>query len=242
MLIHDTRKCETSRVFAYDQQVISGANGQPPLPSGKPLKFLVEDPSTGNRSSTWRIWAGKKFDDVFICETKTGGQWKTSLHNDWGRWRIAMTREAADDQGIQRPVLSEQSRPMPVGGWSEGTMLLIPCADLRPSSESIPNGVIRIPTSPTNSAVSVRLLLQEPGITTYQSIENAFGFGVLLRPKGGVVYVFAEPFSLSYEEHENIAEYRRDVRRSVPPENRDGRFVGILAIDDQRLLVDLALG
>jgi hypothetical protein len=229
-------------VFVYDQQVISGADGRPPLPSGKPLKFLVEDPLSGNRSSTWRIWTGKKIDDVFICEERSGGQWKTSLHNDWGKWRIAMTREAADDQGIQRPVLSEQARPMPVGGWSEGTALLIPCADLRPSSESIPNDVVRIPTSPTNSAVSVRLLLQEPGITTYQSIENAFGFGVLERPNDGVVYVFAEPFSLSPEEHENIAEYRSDVRKSVPPEYRDGRFVGILAIDDQRFLVDLALG
>lgn len=241
MGINHYAKCETSLMFAYDQQVISGADGRPPLPSGKPLKFLVEDPSTGNRSSTWRIWTGKKADDVFICEEVSGGQWKTSLHNDWGKWRIAMTREAAENQGIQRPILSEQARPMPVGGWSEGTTLLIPCADLRPSLESIPNEAIRIPTSPTNSAVSVRLLLQEPGITTYQSIENAFGFGVLIRPNDGVVYVFAEPFSLSYEEHESIAEYRTDVRRSVPPESRDRRFVGVLAIGDQRLLVDLAL-
>ena len=28
----------------------------------------------------------------------------------------------------------------------------------------------------------------------------------------------------------------------VPPEHRNGRFVGILAIDNQRVLVDLALG
>ena len=65
---------------------------------------------------------------------------------------------------------------------------------------------------------------------------------MLVRPNDGVVYVFAEPFSLSPEEHENIAEYRSDVRKSVPPEYRDGRFVGVLAIDDQRFLVDLAVG
>ncbi len=153
-----------------------------------------------------------------------------------------MTKEAADDQGIQRQVLSEQARPMPVEGWSEGITLLIPCADLRLSSESIPNDVIRIPTSPSHSAVGVRLLLQEPGIATYKPIQEAFGLGVLMRPNGGVVYVFAEPVALGYEEHESLAAFRSDARRSVPPEHRDGRFVGILAINDHRLLVDLALG
>jgi hypothetical protein len=153
-----------------------------------------------------------------------------------------VTKEAADDQGIQRQVLSEQARPMPVEGWSEGITLLIPCADLRLSSESIPNDVIRIPTSPSHSAVGVRLLLQEPGIATYKPIQEAFGLGVLMRPNGGVVYVFAEPVALGYEEHESLAAFRSDARRSVPPEHRDGRFVGILAINDHRLLVDLALG
>lgn len=78
-------------------------------------------------------------------------------------------------------------------GWSEGTTLLIPRADLRHSSESIPNDVIRLPTSVTHSAVGVRLLLQEPGIATYQPIQEAFGLGVLTRPNGGAVYVFGEP-------------------------------------------------
>ena len=229
-------------MFAYEQQVISGADDRSPLPSGKSLKFLAEDPSTGNRSSTWRIWTGKNVDDVYICEEKSGGEWKTSLHNDWGKWRIAMTKEAADDQGIQRSVLSEQARRMPVGGWSEGTAVLIPCADLQLSSESIPNDVIRIPTSPTHSAVGVRLLLQEPGTTTYQPIQEAFGLGVLMRHNGGAVYVFAEPVAFSYEQHESLAAFRSDARRSFLPEDRDGRFVGILAIDDQRFLVDLALG
>ena len=233
---------ETSLVFSYDQQVISGADDRPPIPSGKGLKFLVEDPSTSKRSSTWRIWTGKNVDDVYICETKSGGQWKTSLHNDWGKWRIAMTKEAADDQDIQRPVLNEQERRMPVEGWSEWIAILIPCADLRFSSESIPNHVIRIPTSPAHSAVGVRLLLQEPGTVTYQPIQEAFGVGALMRSNGGAVYVFAEPVALEYEQHESLAKFRNDARRSVPPEYRDGRFIGILAMDDQHALVDLALG
>lgn len=111
---------ETGVVFAYDQQTISGIDGRPPLPSGAALKLLVDDPFTGNRSSTWRIWPGKNVDDVYICETKSGGQWKTSLHNDWGKWRVAMTTEAANARGIQRPVISEQERRVPVGGWTRG--------------------------------------------------------------------------------------------------------------------------
>lgn len=228
-------------MFSYGQQVISGGDNRPPLRSGKGIKFLVEDPSTGARSSTWRIWTHKNVDDVYICETKSGGQWKTSLHNEWGTWRIAMTREAARDQGIERSVKSEQEKPMPVEGWSEGTAILIPCVDLRPSSELIPNDVIRIPTSPTHSGVGVRLLLQEPGIANCQLIQEAFGLGVLMRSNGGVVYVFAEPVAFSSEQHESLAAFRSDALRSVPPEHRDDRFVGILAVVDQRFLVDLAL-
>jgi hypothetical protein len=231
----------TSLVFAYDQQVISGTDGRPPLPPGKALKFIAVEPSTGNRSSTWRIWTGKKVDDVYICEAKSGGQWKTSLHNDWGKWRVAMTKEASDAKGIQRPVLSEQARRMPVGGWSEGTTLLISCADLRPSSESIPNDVIRIPTSPTHSAVGVRLLLQEPGISTLKAIQEAFALVVVKRHNGGAAYVFAEPTALDSEQHESLAAFRADARTSVPLEHQDGRFVGVLAVDEHRLLVDLAL-
>lgn len=80
-------------MFAYDQQPISGFDGHPALEPGEALKFVVEDPSTGNQSSTWRIWTGKLDDDIYICETRSGGQWKTSLHNDWGQWRVAMTTE-----------------------------------------------------------------------------------------------------------------------------------------------------
>ena len=101
------------QAFAYEGQMICGLDGQPPLRPGKPLKFVVEDPATGNRSSTWRIWTGKARDDVFVCETESGGEWKTSLHNDWGKWRIAMTTEAADRRDIARVVLSEQDRPVP---------------------------------------------------------------------------------------------------------------------------------
>jgi hypothetical protein len=228
-------------VFAYDRQVISGSDGRPPLPPGKPLKFLVEDPMTRNQSSTWRIWTSKNVDDLYICETKSGEAWKTSLHNDWGKWRIAMTKEAAGAQGIDRPVLSEQGRAVPVEGWSEGTSILIPCADLRTSSEVIPQDVIRIPTSPSSSAIGIRLLLQEPGIPTYSVVQGAFGLGVLQRPNGGAAYVFAEPLALNAGQHDALAAIRADATPSAPSDQPEIRFVGILAVDERRVLVDLAL-
>lgn len=225
--------------FAYEGQAISGLDGRPPLSPGMPLKFVVEDPATGNRSSTWRIWTGKTTDDVFICETESGGEWKTSLHNDWGTWRVAMTAEAADRRGTARVVLSEQDRPVPdAAGWAEGTALLIPCSDLRPSPAVISNDVIRVPTSPSHSGIGVRLLLQEPGSSTFTALDNAFGLGVLERPNGGTLYVVAQTTSLSRELMTSLAEIRSDVRTTAP---EAGRYVGVLAGDDQRILVDLAL-
>jgi hypothetical protein len=227
------------QAFAYEGQVISGQDGQPPLRPGKPLKFVVEDPATGNRSSTWRVWTSKTADDVFICETESGGEWKTSLHNDWGKWRIAMTTEAADRRDIARVVLSEQDMPVPgADGWAEGTALLIPCPDLRPSSGKLSDDVVRVPTSPSHSAIGVRLLLQEPGSSAFTSLDNAFGLGVLERPNGGTLYVVAQTTFLSSELITSLAAIRADVRTTAPDA---GRYVGILAGDDQRILVDLAL-
>lgn len=77
-------------MFDYEAQLNSGQNDRPALAPGKSVKFVVEDPATGNRSSTWVIKTGKTKDDVYIFETEAGGKWKTSLHNDGGVWRIAM--------------------------------------------------------------------------------------------------------------------------------------------------------
>ena len=225
-------------MFAYGDQAISGLDDRPALPPGSPLKFVLEDPSRGNCSSIWRVWTGKSTDDVYICETETGSEWKTSLHNDWGKWRIAMTTEAANRDGIHRVILSEHERVIPAAdGWSEGTALLIPCSDLRPPPRPIPDEVIRAPTSPSHSAIGVRLLLQEPGSTTYTRLDG-FGLGVLERPNGGGVYAVAQTTSLNRDLIASMAKIRADARVGAPDA---GRFVGILASDKQRVLVDLAL-
>jgi hypothetical protein len=60
---------------SYGKQMISGVDDQPPLSPRRPLKLLVEDPSTAKRSSTLRMWTAKNADDVFICEEKGWGHW-----------------------------------------------------------------------------------------------------------------------------------------------------------------------
>jgi hypothetical protein len=137
--------------------------------------------------------------------------------------------------------MDEQPRKVPDNGWSEGTAILIPCADLRSASEQIPRDVLRIRTSPTHLATAVRLLLQEKGVTTLKRVEEAFGLGVLKRPNGSVAYVLAEPTSLSSERHESLEIFRADARKTIPAEYSGDRFVGVLAVDEQRILVDLAL-
>jgi len=40
--------------------------------AGQGAEVPCEDPVTSSRSSTWRIWTGKKADDLYVCETKSG--------------------------------------------------------------------------------------------------------------------------------------------------------------------------
>jgi hypothetical protein len=68
----------------YLHQSRPGDGVVPPRRTGKPLKFVVVDPTSGNRSSTWVVKAGRGHDDVYFFEQVTGQDWKTSLHNDWG--------------------------------------------------------------------------------------------------------------------------------------------------------------
>jgi len=113
-------QCETFHGCSrYDQQVIAGAEGRPPLPPGKALKFLVEDPVTSSRSSTWRIWTGKKADDLYVCETKSGEGFKTSLHNEGEYGAVCHDEGDGRCPRIERVILSERARRVPREGWSE---------------------------------------------------------------------------------------------------------------------------
>jgi hypothetical protein len=142
-----------------------------------------------------------------------------------------MTRGEADAQGIKRPVLSERPRPGPVEGWSEGTAILIPCADLRASSETIRGNVIRIPMSPKHSAMTIRLFMDEPGVTSQRKVLSAFGLGVIQRANGGAIYVVSVLDSLSSGDHETLAVIRADARKSAPADHSHRRLVGTIPLD-----------
>jgi len=184
-----------------------------PLALGRRLRFAVVDPSTGHRSAIWLAWTGKKVDDVYLCESVTGRDWKVTHHNDW-KWRIAMTKERAETRGIERVVIVEW-RDRPERGWSEGAGLLIPCTYLRPANEPLPQSVVQVPTPPSHSCVRVRLLFEEPGAVGVR-FGRGFPIGVLNRLGGGRVYVLADPArraALPSRKHCHLSVAVPDLRR-----------------------------
>jgi hypothetical protein len=212
----------------------------PPLALGKPLRFAVVDPSTDSRSATWRAWTGKKVDDVYLCESVTGGDWKVSHHNEW-QWRIAMTKERAQADGIERVVIVEW-RDRPERGWSEGAGVLIPRAYLRPSDESLPPPVVQVPTSPAHSCVRVRLLFEESGAVGVR-FGPGFPIGVLNRLGGGRVYVLADPVSVSARTEREMAALCDEARAARSPDETypTSRFVWVVRLGEQPVQVDLTV-
>jgi hypothetical protein len=207
-----------------------------------PLKFVVVDPTTKNRSSVWRVWTAKKKDDVYLAELTTAPTWKVSHHLGGGVLRIAMTNEAARLLGTERTAISSWPWAPPPDGWSEGVTVLVPSADLRPQVEQIDTTVIQVPVSPGHSAVGVRLFFQEPSATQLRGFSAAFGVGALSRPTGGCAYLFAEPVALDARQHDALAAFRADAReRSATQGEMPDRFVGVLQVEEHRVLVDLAL-
>lgn len=221
-------------------QMISGYDGVAPTPPGKAVKFIVVDAYTGGRSSTWRVWTGKRSDDVFLCEVVSGSEWKFSHHNVWGRWRLARTKEAAALADVERQVIGEWPRAEPQEVWSEGASVLVSCSDLRTVKSPLEGDVVQVPTSPSHSAVLVRVFLEEAGGSLIRTLAESFPVGVLVRPSGGCVYVVAQPMSLSRTEHETLEDVREDARRCIPSDTEWRRFVGVVEIERQPTLVDLA--
>jgi hypothetical protein len=224
------------------------ATWPPIIAPGESVKFAVVDPSTGYQSSTWRVWTGKNVDQVFLLELATGPAWKVSHHNEPGHatgkpaWRIAMTQEEADNQGIKRPVVDHWIPDMPDQGWIEGVGALIPFAYLRPSTKQPSSSVVQVKSSPTCSAYSVHLYLEEVdavGITFPPGLPIA----VLKRCTGGRVYVLATPEHLGPRQFDAFSMMRREAQagRSDNLTYPTDRFVGVFKLGVQRVLADLTL-
>jgi hypothetical protein len=229
-------------VTDYEVQAIRGVDDVPPAKPGQAIKFMVVDPATGNQSSTWRVFTGKRTDDVYLLEVVSGPTWKTSHHNDGEVWRVAMTSEAADQRHTARVVIDEWPRMPPQEGWSEGVTVLVPSAYLRSSEAQVDSSVVRIPTSPEHSAVAVRLLFAESGTESYIELSRALPVGVLSRPHGGAVYLVAEAVALNSKQHNSLAALCENARESVlAGDNPSGRFVGVLEAGEHRFLVDLTV-
>ena len=218
------------------------------LAPGKGRRFSVVDPGSGERGSTWRVWTGKNVDQIFMMEMATGPVWKVSLHNELSRttglpaWRIAMTKEAARDQGIERVVIDDWAPEHPISGWLEGVGILVPFSYLRAATEPLDPSVLQVPSSPACSGYAVRLFLAEA-----DAVGTAFPPGhpvmVMDRSNGGIGYVVATPVDLAARQYEAFDAMCGEARagRSDDLTYPGDRSVGLLGIREQRVLVDLAV-
>lgn len=218
------------------------------LAPGKGRRFSVVDAGSGKRSSTWRVWTGKNVDQVFIMEMATGPVWKVSLHNELSRttglpaWRIAMTKEAAQDQSIERAVIDDWIPEVPISGWLEGVGILIPFSHLRAEAEPLHPSVLQVPSSTACSGYAVRLFLEQAG-----AVGTAFPPGhpvmVMERSNGGRAYVLATPVDLAARQYEAFDAMCDEARagRSNDVTYPSDRFVGVVRFREQRVLVDLSV-
>ena len=218
------------------------------LAPGKGSRFSVVDPGSGKRGSTWRVWTGKNVDQIYIMEMATGPVWKVSLHNELSRtarrpaWRIAMTMEAAQDQGIERVVIDDWIPEAPISGLVEGVGILIPFSHLRAETEPLHPSVLQVPSSTACSGYAMRLFLEETG-----AVGTAFPPGhpvmVMERSNGGRAYVLATPVDLAARQYEAFDAMCDEARagRSDDLTYSSDRFVGVVRLREQRVLVDLAV-
>lgn len=218
------------------------------LAPGKGRRFSVVDPGSGKRGSTWRVWTGKNVDQIFIMEMATGPVWKVSLHNELSRttglpaWRIAMTNEAAADQGFERVVIDDWIPEEPISGWVEGVGILIPFSHLRAETEPLHTSVLQVPSATACSGYAVRLFLEGA-----DAVGTAFPPGrpvmVMKRSNGGRAYVLATPVALAARQYEAFDTMCDEARasRSDDLSSPSDRFVGVVRIREQRVLVDLSV-
>jgi hypothetical protein len=60
-------------MFNREAQSVPGPDGRPPAKPGQSVKFFVENPAMGARSSTWSAKTGKSPDDVYLYGSPPGG-------------------------------------------------------------------------------------------------------------------------------------------------------------------------
>jgi hypothetical protein len=198
--------------------------------------------TTGYRSATWLVKTGKNRDDVYVLEVLSGGIWKTSHHNDGGMWRIAMTRDGADQLGVERQVLLDWSRPEPQEGWSEGVGVLFPNRYFRPMASPPKNDVVQIPVTSEFNGIATRILFEEPNATPFL-FQPAFPIAILARSNGGRVYVLGEPVIIEPQQFETFETMCAEARSSLSEAEiaSSNRIVGIGRMDQIRIHIDLCV-
>ena len=212
------------------------------LPAGKGVKLSAQDPTTGLHSSTWLVKTSRNHDDVYLAEVTSSGVWKTSHHNEFGVWRIAMTSEGAVELGVERQVASSWPMPTADDGWMEGVAVLIPKQYLGPLTNNLSSNVVVVPMSPNHNGIVVRSFFEEPDAIS-AAFPSAIPIAVLDRFGGGQVYVLAEPVEIEPPQLREFETMCAEAHQLIPLDQlrKQNRFVGVGRMDERRLVVDLCV-
>jgi hypothetical protein len=212
------------------------------LTVGKGLKLVAQDLRTNRFSSTWLVKTSKNHDDTYLAEMTSSGVWKTSHHNEGGAWRTAMTREGAVELGVERQVADEWPQPVSVDGWTEGVSVLIPKRYLGVLSKDLKANVVVVPMSDDHNGIVIRIFFEDSDAVT-AGFPAAFPIAVLDRTNDGLTYVLAEPVLIEEPQLRSFEAMCHSAREHIPREQLQerNRFVGLGAMDERRLVIDLCV-
>ena len=153
-----------------------------------------------------------------------------------------MTSDAAKQQGVERQVIDHWIPEAPEDGWIEGVGVLIPFSDLRPETQALPLSVVQLPAVEGCEGFSVRCFLQDRGAIGLR-FPPGVPVAVIDRCTGGRLYVLATPATLAQRQYDAFDAFREQARaaRSDSLTYPTDRFVGVVKMRRQRVLVDLTL-
>ena len=120
--------------------------------------------------------------------------------------------------------------------------MLIPFSHLRPEVEPLSQSVVQVPAVEACSGYSVRFFLEDVGAIG-MTFPPGLPVAVIDRCTGGRLYALATPALLAERQYDAFDAMCDDARRGRP-EDLDyptDRFVGVVRMEKQRVLVDLSL-
>lgn len=185
------------------------------------LRFAVGEPDC--RGTVWRLFAGKKTDDVYFASRHTAGEFKVSLHQS-GDWRVQLVQpdrpKTVRFKMVNRPpqgrVLLNWQRPEPDdAGWTYAASIVLPAGHLLDVPVEPWEKIQWHVAPPSGHYVEFTIHLVQPGIAgvsfgpmlARRSACNFAFMNALKLPSGEVALVLAITAPIDDAEAANLARY-----------------------------------